>query len=299
MGPTAAGKTALAIQLARQYHTEIVSADSRQFYREMTIGTAKPAPDELKEVKHHLINSLSVFEDYNAGRFETDALECILDVFSRSNFAVLCGGSGLYVDLVCRGADDLPPGNAALRAELAKLLEENGIGALQSKLRELDPEYFNRVDLQNPHRLIRAIEVCIGTGKKYSELRTEKRERRPFKIIRVGLEDERENIYRRIDERVDRMMHDGLLREVQSLFEARRLNALQAVGYRELFEFMEGKFSLEEAVRRIKQHTRNYAKRQWTWFRRDKEIKWFRPGAEGRVIDYINAIIAGRTDEAN
>ena len=281
----------MAIQVAKHFRTEIVSADSRQFFRELNIGTAKPSVAELNEVRHHLVNSLSIQDEYNAGRFETDALECILKIFSEKNIAVLCGGSGLYVDLVCQGSDEMPARNPELRDQLNELYKKNGLTALQEKLKLLDPEFYEIVDLNNPHRLIRALEVCISSGKKYSELRTSTKNKRPFTIVKIGLEDDREKIYRRIDERVDEMMNHHLLEEAKSLFQFRSLNALQTVGYSELFDFIDGNISLEEAVRLIKQHTRNYAKRQWTWFRKDNEIKWFHPGEKDGILEYISTKI--------
>lgn len=275
--------------LAKQFGTEIVSADSRQFYREMNIGTAKPKPDELDQVPHHMINSLSIHDSYSAGQFETDALESILKIFSVSDHAILCGGSGLYVDLVCRGADEMPARNEKLRLELNDIFNREGIHSIQKRLKELDPEYYLSADLNNPHRLIRAIEVCITTGKKYSDLRTSKVNKRPFNIIKIGLEEEREIVYRMIDERVDRMMNENLLDEAKSLYRFRDLNALQTVGYSELFDFLDGKLTLDEAVNLIRQHTRNYAKRQWTWFRKDKEIAWFRPKDYKEIISYITS----------
>jgi len=277
--------------LAKEFRTEIVSADSRQFFREINVGTAKPDASQLAEVKHHLVNSHSIHDDYNAGRFETDALECILDIFSKSDFAILCGGSGLYIDLVCKGSDDLPAKNPVLREELNTLFKEEGIKALQEKLKDLDAEYYRIIDLNNPHRLMRAIEVCIESGKKYSDMRTREKPRRPFGILKIGLEDEREKVYQSINQRVDKMMKNHLFDEAKSLFHLRHLNALQTVGYTELFGFLEGKFSLETAVSMIKQHTRNYAKRQWTWFKKDDEIKWFRPGETGAVIEYIRSSV--------
>lgn len=279
----------MAIRLAKQFSSEIVSADSRQFYREMNIGTAKPAPDELDQVRHHLINSLSIHDSYSAGQFETDALECILKIFSGSDYAILCGGSGLYVDIVCRGADEMPARNEGLRLELNDLFKRDGIQAIQMKLKELDPEYYLSADLNNPHRMIRAIEVCITTGKKYSDLRTSKVNKRPFNIIKIGLEEEREIVYRMIDERVFRMMKENLLDEAKILYQLRDLNALQTVGYSELFDFLDRKLSLEEAINLIRQHTRNYAKRQWTWFRKDKEIIWFRPKEYNEIVSYITS----------
>jgi tRNA dimethylallyltransferase len=279
----------MAIELAKEFNTEIVSADSRQFFTEMNVGTAKPAAEQLAEVKHHLVNSHSIHEDYNAGRFESDALECLLNIFSHHDFAILCGGSGMYIDLVCYGSDDVPLKNPVLREQLNILYTEKGIEALQEKLKILDPEFYNVIDLNNPHRLIRAIEVCVESGKKYSEIRTNKKLKRPFDIIKIGLEDEREKVYQRINERVDRMIDNHLLEEVTALHPFRQLNALQTVGYNELFDFLEKKSSLEEAVSLIKQHTRNIAKRQWTWFKKEKEMVWFHPGDTEKIISYIRS----------
>lgn len=287
VGPTAVGKTTFAIRLAQHFHTEIVSADSRQFFREINIGTAKPSPAELMTVKHHLVNSLSIHDDYSAGKFETDALECILKIFDQHDYAILCGGSGLYVDLVCKGSDDLPPSDMTLRAGLNALLVEKGIGALQEKLRSLDPEFYDQIDLKNPHRIIRAIEVCMLSGRKYSELRTARKNKRPFGVIRIGIETDRKKVYALIDERVDRMMENNLLGEAKSLYPFRHLNALRTVGYSELFRFLDGNFTLDEAVSQIKQHTRNFAKRQWTWFKKDVETKWFGPEDTEAVLEHI------------
>ncbi len=286
-GPTAVGKTALAIQLANHFHTEIISADSRQFYREMNIGTAKPSEEELKSAKHHFVNSLSIHDDYNVGMFEADVIKCLADVFSRHDVAILCGGSGLYIDAVCNGMDNLPEQDNELRKKLSHLYLEKGIEALQQKLQQLDPDFYEEVDRDNPHRMIRAIEVCMVSGKKYSELRKKQKVTRPFAILKTGIEDDREKVYQRINDRVDKMMADGLEAEAKSLHHYKHLNALQTVGYKELFDYFESKITLDEAISLIKQHTRNYAKRQWTWFRKDKEMQWFRPNEKAQIIDYI------------
>lgn len=255
----------------------------------MNIGTAKPCEAELSVVKHRLINSLSIHEHYSAGQFESDALECIMKIFSDSDFAILSGGSGLYVDIVCKGADEMPVRNDELRSELNELYKREGIQAIRDKLFKLDPEYYQSADVNNPHRLIRAIEVCLTAGKKYSELRKSRIVKRPFNIIKIGLDLEREMVYRLIDDRVDRMMNDGLLEEVRSLYEFRSLNALATVGYSELIGHLEGKTTLDDAVNLIKQHTRNYAKRQWTWFRKDNDIAWFRPDQFAEIMQQITA----------
>lgn len=259
----------------------------------MDAGTAKPSQEELMEVKHHLINSLSIHDDYNAGRFEADAIKIISELFRHKDMVILCGGSGLYIDLVCHGSDELPVRNETLRNELADLLAKEGLEALQHMLKELDPDYYEIVDRRNPQRLMRAIEVCRESGKKYSELRTNKKITRPFEVIWIGLDDERETIYQRIDGRVDEMMKNGLLEEAGSLRTFRHLNALQTVGYSEMFEFLEGKISLEEAISRIKQHTRNYAKRQLTWFRKNKQLTWFRKEEVDKIINHINFVATG------
>jgi tRNA dimethylallyltransferase len=291
-GPTAVGKTALAVQLAKHFHTEIISADSRQLYREMNVGTAKPSEEELKSARHHFINSLSIQQDYNVGMFETDTIKCLEDIFSRHDVAILCGGSGLYIDAVCNGMDNLPEQDADIRRELSHLYLEKGIEALQQKLQHLDPVFYEAVDQDNPHRMIRAIEVCMITGKKYSDLRKKQKVLRPFIAVKIGIEDDREQVYQRINDRVDKMIAGGLEAEAKSLHRHKHLNALQTVGYKELFDYFESKSTLDEAVNLIKQHTRNYAKRQWTWFRKDKEMKWFKPDKIDKIITFISNVIS-------
>lgn len=301
-GPTAAGKTKTAIRLAQHFQTEIISADARQFYREMNIGTAKPTVDELKTVTHHFINSLSVHDDYNAGKYETDALNTLNEIFSRKEIAVMVGGSGLFLRAVTDGLDELPSGDRTIRKELNTLLETEGITALQKLLKEKDPEYFEVVDKKNPRRLLRALEVCISTGKPFSSFHSMLRDAAPnnvaapqrqqnhnrnFVTIKIGLQPEKEKLYRQINNRVDEMMKSGLMEEAKKLFPLRHLNALQTVGYSELFEYLEGKMTLEEAVEKIKQHTRNYAKRQMTWFRKEKDIEWFEPEELNGIIRHI------------
>lgn len=286
-GPTASGKTSLAIELAQQLKTEIISADSRQFFREMDIGTAKPTAEQLKKVKHHLVNSISVKDDYNAGAFESDALEKLDEIFSKHNAAILVGGSGLYIDAICNGFDRLPEHDENIRNELSELFKTKGIKALQKKLKELDPVYYNTVDVNNTHRVMRAIEVCLVTGKKFSELRTRKKVKRNFSVLKIGLNVERKILYETINERADQMMNDGLLEEAKRLFPLRNHNALQTVGYKELFSHLEGKISLEEAVELIKRNSRRYAKRQLTWFNKDKEIHWFAPEDTEEILEFV------------
>lgn len=286
-GPTASGKTAASISLAQHFHAPVLSADSRQFFLEMNIGTAKPTPAELKKAEHHFIGHLSIHDDYDAGKFEADALKLVEQLFQKHSIVLMAGGSGMYIDAVCKGFDPLPETDELLREELTAVYKEKGIEALQKLLSELDPKHYYAVDLNNPHRLIRALEICIGTGKPYSSFRKGEPKERDFNIIKIGLELERKELYARIDARVDKMMEDGLLEEVRSLQEFKHLNALQTVGYRELFAYLDGEISLEEAVEKIKQDTRNFAKRQLTWFRKDKDITMFAPSDIKGMVKFI------------
>jgi len=273
-GPTASGKTAAAIQLAKYYNTVIVSADSRQFYREMSIGTAKPTDDELAAIPHYFINSLSITETYTAGDYETQCLALLTDLFKTHDKVILVGGSGLFIKAVCEGFDKFPDADPAVREELNRELSEQGIAGLQEKLKIADPEYYNQVDLNNPQRIIRALEVFAASGKPFSSYRKSSTNNHPFRIIKLGLNLPREILYQRINQRVDDMIRQGLIEEVKSLLSYRHLNALNTVGYSELFDYFEGKTSLETAIDLIKQNTRRFAKRQMTWFGKDKEIKW-------------------------
>ncbi len=274
VGPTAIGKTKLAIALAQHYNTEILSADSRQFYKEMRIGTAVPSFEELESVTHHFIQHKSIFEPYSVGDFERDALKCLNQLFLTKDVVVLVGGSGLYVDAVVKGLDDFPQVHHEIREVLKTDLENKGIKYLQTKLEELDPQYYQKVDLENPHRLIRSLEICIGTGKPYSSFLKQKKNERHFKTAYIGILAEREVIYDRINRRVDLMMQEGLLKEAESLHAYQNLNALQTVGYKELFDFMDGKYSLKKAIEEIKKNTRRFAKRQLTWYRKNTSIFW-------------------------
>lgn len=280
VGPTAIGKTSMAIELAKGLNTEILSADSRQFYKEMTIGTAVPSKEELQAVKHHFIQNRSIFDDYSVGDFERDAIAFLEDKFfpndeASFNSFVMVGGSGLYVDAVVKGLDNFPDVDPEIREKLNKALENHGITYLQEELKKLDPEYFSKVDQQNPHRLIRALEICYGTGKPYSSFLNRDSKKRNFKNIIIGLDAERHIIYDRINRRVDIMIENGLLKEAKELYPHKDVNALQTVGYRELFDYLEGKFSKEEAIEEIKKNTRRFAKRQLTWYRKNPDIHWF------------------------
>ncbi len=273
-GPTAVGKTAECIRLAQMLNTEIVSADSRQFYKEMNIGVARPSESELATVPHHLIAHISVCQDYNVAMYEREALEVIEELFRRKDDIVLTGGSGLYVNAVCNGIDDIPDKDEGIRQELNDLFAEQGLEPLQRELQERDPEYWKIVDKQNHIRLIRALEVCRQTGRTFTSFRSQKKTQRNFDIVRIGIKRSRENLLERIYQRVDCMLEQGLIEEVKGLYEYKNLQALNAVGYKEIFDFLDGKTSLQKAVEQIKINTRRYAKRQMTWFCKDKEIQW-------------------------
>ncbi|MFZ4401031.1 MAG: tRNA (adenosine(37)-N6)-dimethylallyltransferase MiaA [Bacteroidales bacterium] len=291
IGPTAVGKTDLAIKVARQFDTEIISADSRQFFRELSIGVASPSPEELLAAKHHFIGNLSINVDYNVSKYETEALQCLEEIFTTKDMAVLVGGSGLYIDAVCKGIDELPDPEITLREDIKQLFANEGIDALRSQLRILDPVYYNEVDLANPKRLMRAIEVCLTTGKTFSSLRIHQHSPRSFNIIKIGLNRERELLYSNINNRVDLMIEMGLIEEVKSLLPYKDFNALNTVGYKEIFAFLEGKYSQESAIEKIKINSRRYAKRQLTWFRRYEDIKWFDANSVMEIISYLNSAL--------
>ena len=275
VGPTAVGKTAVSILLAEKLHTEIVSADSRQFYREMEIGTAKPSAEELKKATHHFINTLYIDDDYSVGNYEIDALQCLEELFKTHDKVLLTGGSGLFVKAVCEGLDKLPSGDKGIREHYENLYKEKGLEPLQIELLDKDRNYFDAVDKQNPRRLIRALEVINLTGKPYSEFRKRKPAERNFEVVKIGLNVDKELLRKRIDQRVDEMLGTGWLEECKRLYPYRHLNSLKTVGYTELFDFIEGKTDWETTVTNIKTNTWHYAKRQLTWFKKDKEIGWF------------------------
>lgn len=287
-GPTAVGKTALAIQVAKRYQTEIISADSRQFFREMNIGTAKPNQMERHEVPHHFIDTLSVKDEYDAGKYELDASALLTRLFAKHQLLVMAGGSGMYIDAVCKGFDDLPEVPAQVRKQVKNLFDANGIKHLQEQLCLLDPSWYNTADRDNPKRLARALEICIASGKPYSGFLNKAIKKRAYQILKIGINMNREQLYKRINDRVDKMIDSGLLEEVKSLLPFRHLNALQTVGYKELFDFLDKRHSRERAIELIKQNSRHFAKRQLTWFRKDATIKWFEPDDFLKIIDYID-----------
>jgi tRNA dimethylallyltransferase len=289
VGPTAIGKTSLSIKLANYFNTEIISADSRQFYKEMQIGTAAPTKDELQQAPHHFIHHKSVKDEYNVGSFEKDALKLLNALFKKHDVVIMVGGSGLYVDAVTKGMDEFPEVDASIRMQLNAELKENGLLSLQNKLKALDEVSFNNIAIDNPHRVIRALEICIGTGQPYSSFLNKEKAKRNFKVITIGLTAEREIIYSRINKRVDLMLESGLLKEVESLKELKHLNALNTVGYKELYNYFDGLWDLDFAVSEIKKNSRRFAKRQMTWFKKDDSIKWFNQDYKLHTItDYIN-----------
>ncbi|MEN0055326.1 MAG: tRNA (adenosine(37)-N6)-dimethylallyltransferase MiaA [Mucilaginibacter sp.] len=291
-GPTAVGKTAAAIELAKHYNTVVVSADSRQFFREMSIGTAKPDTQELAEVKHYFIDSHSIAEPFSVGDFEKQGLALLDELFEVHNHIILAGGSGLYIKAICEGFDDVPKADPVIRENLNHELEEKGITYLQQKLKLADPVYYDEVDLDNPQRIIRALEVFESTGKPISSYRQATVNKRPFHIVKLALNLPREVLYNRINQRVDIMMQHGLLAEVQGLLPYRQLNALQTVGFTELFDYIDGQITLEKAIEMIKQNTRRFAKRQLTWFRRDAEFHWFQASDADVIEQMVNTVSA-------
>lgn len=286
-GPTGIGKTDLSIELAQSLKTEIISCDSRQMFRELAIGSAPPSAEQLQKVRHHFIGQLSISDYYSAGRFELDAVALLEQLFIKYDKVLMVGGSGMYIDAIVRGIDDLPTINTEIRAQIGQRLKEEGIDKLREELSKLDPEYYNTADIVNPKRVLKALEVIAQTGKTYSSQRTGKVKERPFEIVLVGLKMDRDKLYERIDRRVDVMLEMGLENEAKNLFPYRDLNSLNTVGYKEFFDFFEGKYDYDEAVRLIKRNSRRYAKRQMTWFSRYQQMTWFERDDEAGLRDFI------------
>ena len=288
VGPTGSGKSALAVKLAQHYNAPVISTDSRQVFRNMAIGTAQPTTEELAAAKHYFIADREVEDDFNCGKYEVEALALLERLFAENRYVVAVGGSGLYIQALCEGMDSLPEADDALRAELKARLENEGLEVLADELRRLDPKYAEEVDIQNPARVMRALEVCITTGRPYSEQRVGKVAERPFNIVKVGTDMPRDLLYERINRRVDMMVEQGLVAEAMAMYPKRHLNALQTVGYRELFEHFDGNCSLDEAIELIKRNSRRYAKRQLTWFRRDESTGWYSPDDIEGVVAFID-----------
>ena len=288
-GPTAVGKTDVCLQVARQFDIPIINADSRQLFRELKIGTAAPTEEQMAQVKHYFVGSLSIGDYYSASMYEQDVLQLLDTLFQDSDYALLSGGSMMYIDAVCNGIDDIPTVDDKTRDTLKRRLEEEGLEPLVEELHRLDPEHWAIVDRQNPRRVVHALEICLMTGKTYTSFRKAEKKERPFQIIKIGLNRDREELYHRINVRVDQMMAQGLLNEVRAMNEYRNVNALNTVGYKELFNYLDGLWTLDEAVERIKGNTRRYARKQLTWFKRDLQMRWFHPDDIQNMLTYISS----------
>ena len=284
-GPTAVGKTALTIELARHYDTPVINADSRQIYRELKIGTAAPSDEQQQQARHYFVGTKSIHDYYNASMYEQEVMSLLSESTTQIN--LLAGGSMMYIDAVCNGIDDIPTVRDDIREEMKRRYQEEGLEALCADLQRLDPEHYAIVDRQNYRRVIHALEICYQTDKTYTSFRTQAKKERPFQIVKIGLNCERDILYNRINARVDEMMERGLMQEAESLYAFRQLNALNTVGYKELFDYMDGRWSLEEAIERIKGNTRRYARKQLTWFKRDQQVQWFRPDQKDEILKYI------------
>jgi tRNA dimethylallyltransferase len=291
LGPTGVGKTDIAVEIASIYGCEIISCDSRQFYREMSIGTAVPSEAQLNRAKHHFIKFLSIKDYYSACRFETDVINILPQLFAKNNLVMMAGGSAMYIEAVCKGYDDIPDVDPVIRDKYISLYKKEGIESLRMALKILDPEHYSKVDLKNHKRIIRALEICDSSGKPYSAFLKNQRKSRDFRIIRIGLNRPRKELYDLINIRVDKMLADGLEEEARSLYEFRHLNALNTVGYKELFDYFDGSISYEKAIELIKRNSRRFAKRQLTWWARDEEIRWFHPVEAAEIIEYIRGEI--------
>lgn len=288
LGPTAVGKTALSIKIAKLLGSPIINCDSRQIYKDMSIGTAAPTEEQLAEVKHYFVKILELQQYYSAAQYEEDAINLIGQLSSTHNNLLLSGGSMMYIDAVCNGIDDIPTVAPEIREELKERIHTEGLEKLRNELRLLDPEYYNIVDLKNPKRIVHALEICYTSGKTYTSFRIRKRKERPFQIIKIGLRRERNELFERINKRVDMMMEEGWLEEAKSLYPHRQLNALNTVGYKELFKYFDGTWELDFAIEKIKKNTRDYAKKQMTWFAHDEDIHWFSPDNEKEILDFIS-----------
>ncbi len=288
IGPTGVGKTELSFSIAEKYHTPILSADSRQLYADLKIGTAAPTEEQLKRVQHYFVGTLRLTDYYSAAQYEADVLQLTEQLFHKHDVLLLTGGSMMYVDAVCKGIDDIPTVDAETRAQVIAHYEDVGLERLCAELKLLDPAYYDIVDKKNPKRVIHALEICYMTGRTYSSFRTQTRKQRPFHIIKIGLRREREELYERINTRVDQMIADGLVEEARRIYPYKHLNALNTVGYKELFNYFDGTWSLEFAIEKIKQNTRIYSRKQMTWFKRDSEIMWFHPADQAAILDYID-----------
>ena len=291
IGPTGVGKTELSLRLAEHFHTSIVSADSRQLYADLKIGTAAPTSEQLNRAPHYLVGTLKLADYYSAARYEEEALATLDNLFRQHDTVILTGGSMMYIDAICKGIDDIPTVDTETRELMLQRYETEGLEKLCAELKLLDPEYYRIVDLKNPKRVIHALEICYMTGKTYTSFRTQQKKQRPFRIIKVGLTRDRAELYDRINRRVDIMIEEGLLEEARSVYPYRTLNSLNTVGYKEMFKYLDGTWELPFAIEKIKQNSRIYSRKQMTWFKRDEEIQWFHPEQETEILDYINTKI--------
>lgn len=296
LGPTGVGKTNISLKIAEEFHAPIISSDSRQLYRELKIGTAAPTEAELQKAQHYFIATHTIHEEYNAGQYEQDVIRLLDDLYRHTDVAMLVGGSMMYIDAVCNGMDELPAISAEVRNYWINAYREHGLAFLQDELRRTDPEHFQQVDIQNYKRVMHALEICMMTGKKYSELRTGVKKQRNFRICKIGLNRPRQELYDRINARVDEMILQGLVQEAEQFYQFKELNTLNTVGYKELYAWMDGKCSFDDAVNLIKQDSRRYAKRQLTWFRRDAEIAWFYPDDESEILRHIHDFIQNKNN---
>lgn len=287
-GPTAVGKTDLCLDIARHYGVPIINADSRQIYKELLIGTARPTEEQMQLVRHYFVGTLSLEDYYSASLYEQQVMSLLEELFRESDYALLSGGSMMYIDAVCNGIDDIPTIDDATRELMKRRLAEEGLQSLCEELQRLDPEYYEIVDLRNPRRVVHALEICVMTGRTYTSFRKREEKQRPFRIVKIGLNREREQLYDRINRRVDEMMAAGLLEEARQMYPRRELNALNTVGYKELFDFLDGRWPLAEAIERIKGNTRRYARKQLTWYKKDPQIEWFSPEQKEDIIRYID-----------
>ena len=287
IGPTGVGKTELSLRLAEHFNTDIISSDSRQLYTDLKIGTAAPTPEQLQRVPHHLVGTLLLTDYYSAAQYEQEALSTLEKLFTQHDVAVLTGGSMMYIVAICIGIDDIPSIDAETRETMMKRYEDEGLERLCAELRLLDPEYYKIVDLKNHKRVIHALEICYMTGKTYTSFRTQQKKERPFRILKIGLNRDRAELYDRINQRVDLMIEEGLLEEARSVYPYRELNSLNTVGYKELFQYFDGNWELSFAIEKIKQNSRIYSRKQMTWFKRDEEIQWFHPEQEQEILQHI------------
>ena len=292
IGPTGVGKTELSLSIAEHFHTCIVSSDSRQLYSDLKIGTAAPTPDQLARVPHHFVGTLKLTDYYSAAQYEAEVMAKLDELFQQNDVVVLTGGSMMYVDAICKGIDDIPTVDSETRELMQQRYEEGGLEKLCAELKILDPEYYKIVDLKNPKRVIHALEICHMTGKTYTSFRTRSTKERPFRIIKIGLTRDREELYERINRRVDIMMQDGLLEEAKNVYEYKHLNSLNTVGYKEIFQYLDGEWTLDFAIEKIKQNSRIYSRKQMTWFKRDTDITWFHPDQKEEIMNHINNLLS-------